>query len=447
MVVLLPEPDIVYAQQAASTGAAPAGATAPAGAATEASAKMPADQLDALVAPVALYPDSLLAQTLVASTYPLEIVQLQQWLAKNPGLKDKALADAVAKQPWDPSIQSMAAVPEVVKRLSDDIQWTAELGNAFLAQQSDVMDAVQRMRKKAKDKGALESNKQQKVETQVVNEKTVIVVESADPQVVYVPSYSPTVVYGAPYPYYPYPPIYYPPYPAGAAFVSFSFGVMMGAAWGGACCGMGWGGNDININRNNNFNQINHNGGNRNQIGNGNNGGGRNQINGGGNGKWQHNPQHRGGAPYGDRGTANKYGGTARGDSLSSRQTQARQQGGAGTGNRGGGPSAGTSDRPGGGSRASGASTADRGASGGSRTNAPSTSDRSAGGNSRSSASGSRDTGGRSSSSSRSGGGFGGGSGGLSGSSARSSSSRGASSFGGRGGGGGGGRGGGGRRR
>ena len=209
---------------------------------TDAPEKLAPDQLDSLVAPIALYPDSLLAQTLVASTYPLEIVQLQQWLAKNPGLKDKALTDALAKQPWDPSIQSMAAIPEVVKRLSDDIQWTTDLGNAFLAQQSDVMDAVQRMRKKAKDKGALESNKEQKVETQTINEKTVIVVESANPEVVYVPSYSPTVVYGPPvYPYYPYPPIYYPPYPAGAAFVSFSFGVMIGAAWGGSCCGMGWG--------------------------------------------------------------------------------------------------------------------------------------------------------------------------------------------------------------
>src|SRR5215468_4752289 len=110
-----------------------------------------------LLALIALYPDPLLAQTLVASTYPLEIVQLQQWMAKNKDLKDKALADAVAKQPWDTSIQSMAAFPDVVKRLSDDIKWTTDLGNAFLAQQADVMDAVQRMRKKAKDKGALES--------------------------------------------------------------------------------------------------------------------------------------------------------------------------------------------------------------------------------------------------------------------------------------------------
>ena len=166
--------------------------------AAPAAAKLPPEQLDALVAPIALYPDDLLAQTLVASTYPLEIVQLQQWLAKHPDLKDKALADSVAKQPWDPSIQSMAAVPEVVKRLADDIQWTTDLGNAFLAQQGDVMDAVQRMRQKAKGKGALESNEQQKVETKVVEKETVIIVQSANPEVIYVPSYSPTVVYGPP---------------------------------------------------------------------------------------------------------------------------------------------------------------------------------------------------------------------------------------------------------
>src|SRR5580765_1624358 len=232
------------------------------------SAKIPIEQLESLVAPIALYPDPLLAQTLAASTYPLEIVQLQQWLVKNPGLKDQALATAVAKQPWDASIQAMAGLPDLVKRLADDIQWTTDLGNAFLAQQKDVMDAVQRMRKKAQDKGALESNEQQKVETKTVEGQTVIIVESANPEVIYVPSYSPTVVYGAPV--YPYPPIYYPAYPPGAAFVSFSFGVMMGAAfWGGSCCGCGWGGNNVNINVNNNFNKVNHNninGGNRNNI-------------------------------------------------------------------------------------------------------------------------------------------------------------------------------------
>lgn len=118
--------------------------------------KIAPDQLDSLVAPVALYPDPLLAQVLAAATYPLEIIQLQQWLDKNKGLKDKALADAVAKEPWDASVQALAALPDVVKRLADDIQWTTDLGNAFLAQQSDVMDAVQRMRKRAQDKGQSE---------------------------------------------------------------------------------------------------------------------------------------------------------------------------------------------------------------------------------------------------------------------------------------------------
>src|ERR1700759_2719743 len=135
-----------YAVGQASTSApATAPAAAPSAPKSD-STKIPPEQLDSLVAPIALYPDPLLAQTLAASTYPLELVQLQQWLAKNPGLKDKALADAVAKQSWDPSVQAMAAMPDVVKRLADDIQWTTDLGNAFLAQQSDLMDAVQRMR-------------------------------------------------------------------------------------------------------------------------------------------------------------------------------------------------------------------------------------------------------------------------------------------------------------
>src|ERR1700746_356400 len=161
---------------------------------TEQAPKIPNDQLDSLVAPIALYPDSLLAQVLAASTYPLEIMQLQQWLTKNPGLKDKALQDAVMKQPWDATVQAMAALPDVVKRLSDDIQWTTDLGNAVLAQQSDVMDAVQRMRAKAQQKGNLNTTEQQKVETKVVENKSVIVIEQSKPDVVYVPSYEPTVV-------------------------------------------------------------------------------------------------------------------------------------------------------------------------------------------------------------------------------------------------------------
>src|ERR1041384_6169798 len=239
------------------------------------------EQLDSLVAPIALYPDPLLAQTLAASTYPLEVIQLQQWMDRNKNLKDKALADAVAKQPWDPSVQALSATPDVVQRLAGNIQWTTDLGNAFLAQQSDVMEAVQRMRGKAQQTGNLKSTPQQDVQTQVVENKQVIVIEQADPQVVYVPSYNPTVVYGPPV--YPYPPIYYPPpgyYAAGAA-ISFGVGVAMGAAWGGGWgWNAGWGGNDIEINRNNNFNRNSN----------------IKAANRTANRSWQHNPQHRGGA-------------------------------------------------------------------------------------------------------------------------------------------------------
>src|SRR6185503_7643912 len=308
---------------------------------------IPSDQLDSLVAPIALYPDPLLAQTLAASTYPLELMQLQQWLAKNPGLKDKALADAVARQPWDPSVQAMAAVPGVVKWLSDDIQWTTDLGNAFLAQQNDVMNAVQRMRAKAQNTGNLESTSQQTVQTQVIESKEVIVIEQADPQVVYVPSYNPTVVYGPPV--YPYPPIYYPPagyYAAGAA-ISFGVGVAMGAAWGGGWgWGAGWGNNDININSNNNFN--------RNSNINSNRAGNRS-------GSWQHNAAHRGGAPYRDRATANRYGGTARGDSLANRQAGARQQ----VSREGGNLRSNAVGTTGAGSRAAAGGLGDRAAAGG----------------------------------------------------------------------------------
>jgi hypothetical protein len=300
----------------------------------QAGQKIPADQLDSLVAPVALYPDPMLAQVLAASTYPLEIMQLQQWLQKNPGLKDKALADAAMKQPWDPSVQALAGLPDVVARLANDIQWTADLGNAFLAQQSDVMDAVQRMRRKAQDKGTLKSTEQVTVETKVVETKQVIVIEQSNPQVVYVPSYNPVVVWGPPvYPYYPYPPIYYPPpgyYAAGVA-VAWGAGFAMGAFWGGGGWGWncGWGGNDIDIDIDNNFNRnsnrnTNINRGDRNQVNANRNGAGNR---GGTGSKWQHNPQHRGGTPYADRTTANKFGGNARGDSLSSRQASARQQG------------------------------------------------------------------------------------------------------------------------
>ncbi|MBB5339958.1 DUF3300 domain-containing protein [Tunturiibacter gelidoferens] len=183
-----------------------------------------------------LYPDPLLAQVLAASSYPLEIVQLQQWLGQHKDLTDKALVTAVEKEDWDPSVQAMAPLPDAVKQLAENIKWTTDLGNAFLAQQNDVMDAVQRTRMKAKNAGNLKSTEQQKVETKTVETKTVVVIEQAQPQVIYVPTYNPVVGYGPPV--YPYPPIVYPPpgaYVAGMA-ISFGVGMAIGAAWGG-----GWG--------------------------------------------------------------------------------------------------------------------------------------------------------------------------------------------------------------
>src|SRR5436189_1269709 len=288
---------------------------------TEEAPKLPAEQLDSLVAPIALYPDPLLAQTLAASTYPLEIIQLQQWLDQNKNLKDKALADAVAKQPWDPSVQALAGTRDVVQRLAGNIQWMDDLGNAFLAQQSDVMDAVQRMRGKAESKGTLKTSAQQVVETKTVEGgKQVIVVEPAQPDVVYVPSYDPAVVYGPPaYPYYPYTyPGYYPGMGLAWGAAGFALGAWAGGNWGNC----DWNNGDININNKNNFN--------RNTNRNVNRGTGAGQGN-----RWQHNPQHRGNAPYGDRGTAGKYGG--------------RGPGGAGGAGRPGGPGgAGGVGKPGG---------------------------------------------------------------------------------------------------
>jgi hypothetical protein len=421
------------------------------------SVKIPPDQLDSLVAPIALYPDPLLAQVLAASTYPLEIILLQRWLGTHSSLKGQALADAVSKESWDASVKALAPLPDVVKRLGDDIQWTTDLGNAFLAQQSDVMDAVQRMRRKAQEKGTLQSSQQQKVETRVVESKSVIVIEPSSPEVVYVPSYDPVVVYGPAV--YPYPPIYYPAWGyAATAAVSFGVGVMMGAFWGGGWgWGCGWGGGNVyvnnNFNRNTNINggnRNNINGGNRNNIGNGNrpsqlpsNAGG---LGNGGRSNWQHDPSHRGGTPYRDRATADRFGGNARGDSLAQRRAGAQQrisrQGGNLSGNRGSGGlgnSGGIGSRGNAGGNFGGGAGSGLGSGAGSnnRVGGGGAANRSAGSGLGGGADriGSRDV-------SRSGGGnrdaFGGGNRSFSGSSSRGASSRGSSSFGSRSSGGGG---------
>jgi len=277
--------------------------------------KIPTEQLDALVSPIALYPDPLLSQVLVASTYPLELIQLQQYLDKTAGfLSEKAVTEAVQKEDWDPSVQAMAVLPGVVKRLAENINWTTDLGNAFLAQQSDVMDAVQRMRAKAKEAGKLQSNEQVKVETKQVETKSYVVIEQASPEVVYVPSYDPMFVWGAwPYPY----PTFYGGYYGGAA-IWYGSGIAIGIGWGGGWgWGCGWGSNNININHNNNF--VSHY--NRNNI---NRSGNRINTN---DRTWRHNPQHRGGAPYANRSIANRYNGARRGDSISNRANMRQSPG------------------------------------------------------------------------------------------------------------------------
>lgn len=260
-----------------------------------------ADQLDSLVAPVALYPDPLLAQTLAASTYPLEVIQLQQWMANNSYLRDQALADAVEKQPWDPSVQALATFPDVVKLLSDNIAWMTDLGNAFLAQQGDVMDAVQRMRARAQSNGNLNTTPEQTVQMQTVEGgEQAIVIEPANPEMLYVPAYDPTVVYGSSA--YAYPTLYYasPAYYRAGGALAFGAGVALGAAWGGSWgYGCKWANGDININYNNKYVS------NSNKNRNINYGNRASQQPAGG--TWQHNSQHRGGAPYADRRTANKY--------------------------------------------------------------------------------------------------------------------------------------------
>ena len=187
------------------------------------------EELEQILAPIALYPDSLLAQIFMASTYPLEVVQADRWAKQNKSLKGDALTAALEKQPWDPSVKSLVNFPQVLGMMSEKLDWTQKLGDAFLAQQKDVMDTVQTLRRKAMEAGSLKTTKEQ----QVIVEKETIIIESASPQVVYVPTYNPTVVYGTwAYPAYP-PAYYYPPgYTAGTALLSFGAGMAVGAAWG-----------------------------------------------------------------------------------------------------------------------------------------------------------------------------------------------------------------------
>ena len=162
------------------------------------SAKFSPPQLEQLVAPVALYPDGLTVQVLIAATYPLEIVEAARWRAKNKSLQGDALDKALESQDWDPSVEALTNFPELLERMSENLDWTKDLGDAFLGQKDEVLDTVQRMRAKAYESGALKTTKEQVVTREVVHEKEVIKVEPADPETVYVPQYSPQAVYGPP---------------------------------------------------------------------------------------------------------------------------------------------------------------------------------------------------------------------------------------------------------
>ena len=166
-------------------------------------------QLDALVAPIALYPDTLLSQVLIASTYPLEVVEAARWADANKNLKGDALKAAIDKQSWDDSLKALAATPSVLAMMNEKLDWTQKLGDAVLAQQPDVMDAIQRLRQKAQANNKLPSTKQQTVTTEQQGSRQVIAIAPTDPDTIYVPYYDPSIVYG-PWPYADYPPYYWP---------------------------------------------------------------------------------------------------------------------------------------------------------------------------------------------------------------------------------------------
>ena len=291
-----------------------------------------AGQLDSLVAPLALYPDPILGQVLVASTYPLEIVEASQWLNQHSSLTGTALSEAAAAEPWDGSVQALVMMPDLLHHLATDIRWVTSVGDAYMAQEQDVMAAIQRMRLRAEQNGQLRSNEHQTVTTKAENGQNFIVIEPAQPEVVYVPQYNPEAVWGAPPAAYPFPVMAYP-----GGGLGFGTGFLVGSmfagpwgGWGGWGWGMGWGGGG-GVFVNNTFINRNHY----------NNRGGR-----GGRGN-----AGRGERPGGGRGSANR-----------------ERPGGGGRGNAGRGPGGGgrggaNRERPGGGGRGN----AGRGPGGGGR--------------------------------------------------------------------------------
>jgi Protein of unknown function (DUF3300) len=243
-------------------------------------------ELDQLLAPIALYPDPLLSEVLIASTYALEVVQADRWAKSNKALNGDALTGALAKQSWDDSVKSLVQVPDVLGMMSEQLDWTQKLGDAVLAQQADVMDAVQRLRARAHANGKLESTKQQTVTVKTENQKQHVVIEPTSPDEIYVPYYEPAAVYGD-WPYPDYAPYYFPP-PAGyfaggvlATGVAFAAGVAVRHAFWGNC---DWGRGNINVvtNRSANIANVNR-------------------------GRWEHNPDHRQGVRYNNADVRQKF--------------------------------------------------------------------------------------------------------------------------------------------
>jgi hypothetical protein len=263
------------------------------------------EQLEALVAPIALYPDSLLSSVLMASTYPLEIVQAERWLTHNKKLSGDALKAAVDKHAWDASVKALIATPPVLAMMNSELDWTHKLGDAVLAQQTDVMEAIQRSRLRAQENDKLTTTPEQKVTVEQQDNRRTVVIEQASDDMVYVPAYDPGVVYGA-WPYSDYPP-YYWGYPSYWGYPAIGAGVLARGLWLGAGYGLGrwgsgnwaWGGRvnwgNGNIIRNwpratpYNVTNINNIG---NNIGN----------------NWQHNPAHRGGVRYNNANVQQRFG-------------------------------------------------------------------------------------------------------------------------------------------
>src|SRR5262249_27657363 len=250
-----------------------------------------AAELDQMLAPIALYPDPLLSEVLIAATYPLEVVQADRWAKANTKLKGDALSAALGKQSWDDSVKALVQVPTVLTMMADQLDWTQKLGDAMLAQQPDVMDSVQRLRARAQANGKLATTKEQTVTVKTEDQKQYIVIEPTSPTEMYVPYYEPAVVYGD-WPYPAYAPYYFPPpygYVAGAALatgIAFAAGVAVRHAFWGNC---DWGRRNINvpIARPVNINNIN-----------------RGDVN---FSKWEHNADHRHGVRYNNAQVRQKY--------------------------------------------------------------------------------------------------------------------------------------------